>query len=133
MPYYSIQALSAISSKRLASSDMVEIGYKTDDPVLCRSTLEVLLEVFIRRYRDIKVAETSDVVAYFQKELKNAKDQLDQSEYKLKMFREQGRILNYYEQTKAIAVKKEDITDTYRQSLAGATASKQIIQDLEKN
>ncbi len=130
-PYYSIKALSKISSSRIASSDMVEIGYASDDSGICRQTLEILLEVFIKKYKFLKASETGDVVAYFQKELAKVQGQLNGAEANMKDFRERGRILNYYEQTKAIAVKKEDISDEYTRSEGQWKAAERVLAQLE--
>ncbi len=130
-PYYSSGALSSVSAKRLNSSDMVKLSFQSDDAAVCRLSLEILLEVFIRRYREIKVSETNDVVEYFQEELRKSKAFLDDSEARMKQFREDGRILNYYEQTKAIAVKKEAIADEYKKALGSVKASKAILEELE--
>lgn len=131
-PYYSIQALSDIKAMRKASSDMVDISYKTDDQGICKNTLEILLKVFIRKYKQLKVSETGSVVAYFEEQLDKAKQKLTKAEDKLKRFREKGRILNYYEQTKFIAAKKEDITDEYRRLIGDKNASQSVLKELER-
>jgi capsular polysaccharide biosynthesis protein len=130
-PYYSLQALGQISSVRKGASDMIEISYKSDDRGICEQTLKILVEVFARRYKTLKVSETGDVVAYFENQLKKAKAKLSGAEDNLKEFREKGRILNYYEQTKFIAGKKEDITDEFRRLTGEVNASQAVIGELE--
>lgn len=131
-PYYSYHAMSGVSAKRKGSSDMITISYQTDDEGISRNTLHFLLEKFTARYKFLKKSETGDVVAYFQRQLAKAKGKLNGVEDRLKNFREQGRILNYYEQTKFIASKKEDITDAYKQEVGNLEASKAVLKELER-
>ncbi len=131
-PYYSYRAMSRVSAKRLGSSDMINIKYGTDDASITRHTLVFLLEKFIARYKFLKKSETGDVVAYFEKQLKKAKGKLDGVENRLKNFREGGKILNYYEQTKSIADQKSDITNAYKQEIGNLEASKAVLKELEK-
>lgn len=115
---FSLKLLSEIKATRKGSSDMIEISYMLTDRALSDRTLKYTLEVFMRRYKGLKQSETGNVVSYFQEQLATAKADLNQAEDRMKYFRENGQILNYYEQTKALAGKKEDITDE-RSRLAG--------------
>ena len=131
-PYYSYRAMGKVSAKRKGSSDMITIGYHSDDEGVSRNTLKFLLEKFTARYKFLKKSETGDVVAYFQRQLAKAKAKLNGVEDRLKIFRENGRILNYYEQTKFIASKKEDITDAYKKEIGNLEASKAVLKELER-
>jgi len=131
-PYYSYRAMGKVSAKRKGSSDMITIGYHSDDEGVSRHTLKFLLEKFAARHKFLKKSETGDVVAYFQEQLAKAKAKLNGVEDRLKDFRERGRILNYYEQTKFIASKKEDITDAYKKEVGNLEASKAVLKELER-
>ncbi|OJJ16416.1 hypothetical protein BKI52_34585 [marine bacterium AO1-C] len=131
-PYYSYRAMGKVSAKRKGSSDMITIGYHSDDEGVSRHTLSFLLEKFAARHKFLKKSETGDVVAYFQRQLAKAKAKLNGVEDRLKDFRERGRILNYYEQTKFIASKKEDITDAHKKEVGNLEASKAVLKELER-
>lgn len=131
-PYYSYRAMSQVSAKRIGSSDMITIKYQTDDAGISRHTLIFVLEKFIARYKFLKKSETGDVVAYFEKQLNKAKAKLDNVENRLKVFREDGKILNYYEQTKSIADQKSKITSAYKKEVGDLEGSKAVMKELEK-
>lgn len=131
-PYYSYRAMSGVSARRLGSSDMITIKYGTDDAFISKQTLIFVVEKFIKRYKFLKKSETGDVVAYFEGQLNKAKSKLNGVEDRLKIFRENGKILNYYEQTKSIAGQKSDITDAYKKEVGNLEASKAVLKELEK-
>lgn len=131
-PYYSYRAMSKVSPQRQGSSDMMTIKYGCDDASITRHTLVFTLEKFIARYKFLKKSETGNVVAYFEAQLNKAKAKLNGVEGRLKIFRENGKILNYYEQTKSIAVQKNDITNTYKEEIGNLEASKAVLKELEK-
>ncbi|WP_045114210.1 GumC family protein [Microscilla marina] len=131
-PYYSYRAMSRVSARRLGSSDMITIKYGTDDAFISRNTLIFVVEKFIKRYKFLKKSETGDVVAYFEAQLNKAKAKLNGVENRLKIFRENGKILNYYEQTKSIAGQKSDITDAYKKEVGNLEASRAVLKELEK-
>ncbi|MDX2303880.1 MAG: hypothetical protein NW226_13825 [Microscillaceae bacterium] len=130
-PYYSLKALSGAAPSRVLGSDMVKISYSSDDPGICVNTLQFLLEVFIKKYRYLKSSETDNVVGFFEKKLQDAQSKLTDSELRMKAFREDGKILNYYEQTKALANKKEDLSDEQSRATGELEASRAIIRELE--
>ena len=110
---------------------MIKISYKSKDPGVCVNTLIFLLEVFIKKYRGLKTSETDNVVGFFEKKLQEALAKLDNSEKRMKVFREDAKILNYYEQTKALANKKEDMTDEQSRAIGDLEASRAIVNELE--
>ena len=130
-PYYSIKAISEISVTRISNSDLVEITFASDDPGVCQQTLEILNEVFERNYKEIKEGETNNVVAYFEKQLKKAKEKLNKVEQRLLKFNQRNNIINYYEQTKHISKYREDIDLLYQQEMMQAAAAKASISKIE--
>ncbi|WP_064197058.1 MULTISPECIES: hypothetical protein [Emticicia] len=129
---FSLKNLSEIKANRKGSSDMIEITYSLNDKGLCENTLKTTLDVFMRRYKGLKASETGSVVAYFQEQFDNAKKDLSEAEDRMKNFRENGQILNYYEQTKAIAGKKEDLTDEHHRLEGELKAADQALAKLEE-
>ena len=129
---YSIKSLSKIEAKRIKSSDMVQLVYQFSDPGICQGTLEELLEVFVDRYKGLKTAETGNVVAYFEKRLAEIKGKLTASEDKLTDFRSKNRVINYGEQTKAIAIKKQNALEEYSSRKMNLQATRVALKKIEE-
>ncbi len=131
-PHYSIKAISRINVQRIQSSDLVKLKYDSDDPGICQQTLEMMTEVCINNYKLIKENRSDAVVKYFEHQLGQAAERLKIGEDKLLQFNEQNNIINYYEQSKAVAVVKEDLDVEYnnmRIKLAGNLAAIQRIEE----
>jgi uncharacterized protein involved in exopolysaccharide biosynthesis len=125
-PYYSISAISDVKVTRMESSDMVKLEFESNDPGICQNVLKITTEVIIRKFRGIKQGETSDVSAFFELQTKLALERLNDAEEKLKNFRTDNRVINYYEQTKFISEKREDLIDELnkeKMTLASAEAA----------
>ena len=125
-PYYSIVAISDVNMTRMESSDMVKLEFESNDPGICQNVLKITTEVIIRKFRGIKQGETSDVSAFFELQTKLALERLNDAEEKLKNFRTDNRVINYYEQTKFISEKREDLIDELnkeKMTLASAEAA----------
>jgi uncharacterized protein involved in exopolysaccharide biosynthesis len=131
---YSISKISGnVTVSRKSSSDMLELGYKTNDPGVCVYTLKFLIEAFSIRYKNIKGSETMNVVNYFEEQLNSAFDRLQGSENKLRDFGVNNKIINYYEQAKFVAESKEDLsTDFYKEKMKFEAAQKAISRIEEK-
>ncbi len=131
-PHYSYKELSEIKVQRIANSDLVQIRYETDDPGICQQTLLILTNVCIRNYRDIKENRSNAVVKYFEQQLQQASVELREAENKLLQFNKDNKIINYYEQSKAVAIVKEDLDVDYnkqRMKLAGIQAAIQRLEE----
>jgi uncharacterized protein involved in exopolysaccharide biosynthesis len=125
-PHYSISAISAINVQRIQSSDLVQVKFETDDPGICKQTLVLLTEICIKNYKNIKENRSDAVVKYFQFQLNQAASRLKIAEDKLLEFNKDNNIINYYEQSKAVAVVKEDLDVEYNNKkikLAGVQAA----------
>lgn len=107
--HYSIKALSSVSVKRIQSSDLVELTYESDDPGITMQTLTILSEVLIKNFRGLRENQSDVIVKYFQEQANLAQLRLKAAEDRLLAFNEQNNIINYYEQSKFIAEKKEDL------------------------
>lgn len=124
-PHYSIKAISTVNVKRIGSSDLVKLSYETNDPGICQQTLAFITEVCIKNYKLIKENRSDAIVKYFEHQLKQAAGRLKIGEDKLLRFNEDNNIINYYEQSKAVAVVKEDLDVDFnnkRIKLAGLKA-----------
>jgi len=131
-PHYSIKAISTVSVKRIGSSDLVILKYETNDPGICQQTLAMMTEVCIKNYKQIKENRSDAVVKYFEHQLKQAAARLKIGEDKLLKFNEDNNIINYYEQSKAVAMVKENLDVDYnnkRIKLAGIKAAVKRIEE----
>lgn len=124
--HYSINSISKIQIYRINNSDLVKLTYTSNDPGICEQTLKIISKVFMVDYKSLRVDETDRVVRYFEREVDSADKKLAEAEDRLLHFNKSNNIINYYEQSKAIAIQKEAL-DKYFQDqqikLSGASAS----------
>jgi hypothetical protein len=84
----------------------------------------------MKDYKSLRINETDRVVEYFQRQVDSADQKLSEAEDRLLQFNKRNNIINYYEQSKAIADEKEKL-DTYYQNqqikMSGASATLQQI------
>ena len=104
---YSFEALKNVKSSRMSNSDLIKISYENTDPYICKRTLELLETSFMRKNKSLREGQTGTVVNYFENETKKAFAKLDSSEKNFLNFNKDNNIINYNEQTKAIAGEKE--------------------------
>jgi succinoglycan biosynthesis transport protein ExoP len=125
-PHYSIKAVSSVKALRLSNSDLIRLSYETDDPGICQQTLSFFNQRCISNYRLIRENRSDDVVRYFELQLSLANAKLRAAEDKLLGFNKSNNIINYYEQSKAVAVVKEDLAvdqNNIKAQLAGLDAA----------
>jgi succinoglycan biosynthesis transport protein ExoP len=125
-PHYSINEISNINVQRVSNSDLVKLKFTSDDPGICQQTLVFFTEVCIKNYRNIKENNSDAVVKYFEFQVNKATQKLNKGEEKLLSFNKDNSIINYYEQSKAVAGAKEDLDVAYnnmRIKLAGTEAA----------
>ena len=131
-PHYSLKAISSVKAIRIGSSDLIKLSYEADDPGICQQTLELFSQVCIKNYRFIKENKSDEVIKYFENQLQEANKQLKISEDKLLDFNERNNIINYYEQSKAVANVKEDIDVDYNNKKAQLAGHEAAINRIEK-
>jgi uncharacterized protein involved in exopolysaccharide biosynthesis len=130
--HYSIKAISTIKAERIGNSDMIKLSYVVDDPGICQQTLAILNEVCIKNYKNIKENRSDAVVKYFESQLDYANLKLKNAEDKLLVFNKSNNIINYYEQSKAVAVVKEDMEVDYNNKKAQLAGIEAGIKRLEE-
>ena len=108
-PYYSLEALKNIKSSRISNSDLIKISYETNDPYICKRTLELLEESFMRKNKILREGQTGSVVSYYENETKKAYSKLDSNERTFLNFNKSNDIINYNEQTKAVATERSEL------------------------
>lgn len=130
--FYSIKAISTININRVQSSDLVKISYTNPDPGICQNTLIFLTKVAIRNYKMLKQNQTDAVIAYFNTQVENAARRLQKVENDLLIFNSTNNIINYYEQTKAIAGEKEALDVLYQNKQIAFSSADAAIKIIEK-
>jgi uncharacterized protein involved in exopolysaccharide biosynthesis len=130
--HYSLKALSSVGVERIKDSDLLQLSYTVNDPGICQQTLSIYNRVCTMNYKNIKENSSDVVVKYFQIELDKAKEKLKGAEEKLLEFNKSSNIINYYEQSKAVAVVKEELEVSYKSTtaqLAGIEAGTKRLEE----
>jgi polysaccharide biosynthesis transport protein len=130
--HYSIKAISSIKAERIANSDLIKLSYEVNDPGICQQTLAIFNEVCIKNYKHIKENRSDAVVKYFESQLILANAKLKDAEDKLLGFNKSNNIINYYEQSKAVAVVKEDMEVDYNNKKAQLAGTEAATKKLEE-
>lgn len=135
-PHYSLKEISEINVQRIGNSDQVKLKYTSDDPGICQQTLILFTEVCIKNYKNLKENHSDAAVKYFEYQVNQATQKLKSGEDKLLLFNKENNIINFNEQTKAVALAKEALDVDYnnmRIKLAGTEAAiKRLEEKLEK-
>lgn len=129
--HYSVEALSKVTARRVQGSDLLEISFRSDDPGIAYQTLIILIDVFFNTHSSLKMAQTSTVVDYFERQLATAWDKLVAEENRLLEFNKANRIINYHEQTKYVASQKESFELTVQQTQMEQGAAVSMLEKLE--
>ncbi|AMR27672.1 hypothetical protein A0257_11575 [Hymenobacter psoromatis] len=127
---YSIASLSKIAASRIASSDLIRLEYETYNPELCQYTLSLFTQVFLAESKNLREGQTNTVIAYYDKEVKEAKARLDKAEAANLSINRDNNIINYDEQAKGVAMQKDALAtelNQVSQQYAGAFASLKAI------
>lgn len=129
--FYNIDEIrSALTISRKASSDMLEIIYKSTEPGICFQTLDLLSEIFISKYLSTRNFEAGGIIEYFIAELERAKERLNNAEENLKNYSQVNQIINYEEQTKFIAEAKEELERDIYKSTMEIRAAEAALQEI---
>ncbi len=131
-PHYSINAISSVKAIRISNSDIIKLTYTVNDPGICQQTLAIFNEVCIKNYRNVKENRSDAVVKYFEAQLARANEKLKDGEDKLLNFNKSYNIINYYEQSKAVANVKEDMEVKYNNKKADLAGIEAATKRLEK-
>ncbi len=130
--HYSLNAISKLTASRIANSDLVKLSYTCNDPGICQQTLAIYNEVCTRNYKNIKENSSDAVVKYFESQLQKASEKLRIAEDSLLYFNIDYNIINYYEQSKAVAVVKEDMEVDFKKKSAELAGTQAEINRLEE-
>lgn len=130
--YFGIEYLEKkLRTYRRGGSDLLQFTYSSSDRQICRQTLNELLDLFMLKHASLKKSQSTEVASYFEKATKQSAESLKASEAKLLAFRVQNNIINYNEQTRTIAIRKEDLDELKfkeNMSLEGTRASRDRVE-----
>jgi len=129
---FGIEHLQTLVVKREGSSDQIRIAYTTSDAAVCRNTIAQLIELFTTKHRDLQEGQTASVLDFFAQSTGESAAALTGKEDDLLSFMVGNKIINYYEQTRFIAGKKEDLDEFYYKELMKLAAADSSRRQLER-
>lgn len=128
---FGIDHIEKLIIKREGNSDQLKVAYTTTDPSICRNTIEVLVKIFSDKYRMTKENQTGDVLSFFEKTTNESAASLSGKEDNMLSFMVENKIINYYEQTRFIASKKEELDELYFKEMMHLAAADSARRNLE--
>jgi uncharacterized protein involved in exopolysaccharide biosynthesis len=131
-PYYGIDAIKSVTVRRVQSSDLITLKYTSYDPGICLQTLVIISEVFIRKFKTINENSSDAVVKYFINEVNKSAKRLQKAEERLLEFNKRNNIINYYEQSKAVANVKEELDLNYQKEQIRYESAASVLKKLEE-
>jgi uncharacterized protein involved in exopolysaccharide biosynthesis len=117
---------------QLKSSDIIDIGYSSNDAGIAFNTLEILNEVFARQYADLRYGETNNVIKFFEREVSRLFKILTNAEDDIIRYNVSKRIINYGEQTKIVSSQDGNQKVSDNTLLMNYTTSKALMDYLER-
>ncbi len=125
------QLRNTIRVDREGNSDLLKLSYVTSDPAVCQQTLIALTDLLTQKVREQRRSQSSSVLSYFEEATQQAAFRLRNAEDKLLEFHEENNVINYYEQTRFIANKKEDLDEMFFKERMELRSSKAKLARLE--
>lgn len=96
------------------------------------NTVKLINDELIKAYDEIRYKAANDVIKYYEDQLATLRLQLDNMENSLTTFNTDNGVINYGEQTKAIALAYTNYEDRYEATLREYESSNRLIQQLEQ-
>lgn len=131
-PFYSYSALKSLIVKRIGSSDVIDMSFRSSDPGIAMHTVILVNEELSNVYDQIRYKTANDVIKYYEDQLNILHEQLKGLEDALTVYNTEHGVINYTEQTKAIAMSYKDYEDRYEQVMREYVSSASLIEQLEK-
>ena len=131
-PFYSAEALEEIEAKRIGSSDILNISYTSADPGITQQTVEIVIDELQDAYEILRFKSTRDVIAYFEEQVRLAQIRLNGEEDKLLHYCIDHKVINYYEQSEALANVRYAVDDRYEDAMrtyAAAISTRKMLDD----
>ena len=131
--YFGIDNISArLKVMQLGQTDLIDIAYSTNDPGICYNTLDILNDVFMRQYQQLRYGETNNVIKYFMREVARLYKELTIMENDLIRYNMKHGIINYGEQTKQLTVLENNFRMTGNQLEMNRLTTQALIAYLKK-
>ncbi len=132
-PYFGINSItSRLKVLQLNYSDIIDIGYSSNDAGIAYNTLDILNKVFARQYQQLRFGETNNVIRFFEKEVARLYKILSNAEDDLIRYNISKKIINYGEQTKALTGLEAQQQNFRNDQLMNYTTSKALLDYLER-
>lgn len=132
-PYFGIDNITArLKVLQLNYSDIIDIGYSSNDAGIAYNTLDILNKVFARQYQQLRFGETNNVIRFFEKEVARLYKILSNAEDDLIRYNISKKIINYGEQTKALTALEAQQQNFRNDQLMNYTTSKALLDYLER-
>ncbi|RRD90000.1 hypothetical protein EII33_09110 [Bacteroides heparinolyticus] len=132
VPFYGQNALKSIDIKRLDNSDLLNISYTCEDPGIAQHTVKLVEDELLKAYEILRFSATNNVIAYFEEQVRLAKELLTREEDDLMNYNVAKQVINYNEQTKALAITKYQVDDREElttRTYESAVALRQMLED----
>lgn len=130
--FYSLSALDGIDIRRAGNSDILHISYTSADPGMTQQTVEFLIEELKKAYEILRFKATNDVIAYFEEQVRITKKKLDEEEDDLMHYNIEKQVINYGEETQALAGTRYEVDDRYEfaeRTYQSAVALRKMLDD----
>lgn len=132
-PYFGINSItSRLKVVQLNKSDIIDIGYSSNDAGIAYNTLDILNEVFARQYALLRYGETNNVIKFFEREVARLYRILTNAEDDLIRYNVEKRIINYGEQTKLLSGMDATQKTTDNDLMITKTTTRALMNYLER-
>lgn len=132
-PYFGINSItSRLKVVQLSRSDIIDIGYASNDAGIAYNTLDILNEVFARQYALLRYGETNNVIKFFEREVARLYRILTNAEDDLIRYNVEKRIINYGEQTKLLSGMDATQKTTDNDLMITKTTTRALMNYLER-
>ncbi len=132
-PWFGINSITArLKVMQMRGSDIIDIGYSSNDAGIAYNTLDILNEVFARQYAQLRYGETNNVIKFFEREVARLYRILTNAEDDLIRYNVEKRIINYAEQTKALTGLDQAQQSSDNNLLIDKTTTRALMDYLER-
>lgn len=132
-PYFGINSItSRLKVVQLSRSDIIDIGYASNDAGIAYNTLDILNEVFARQYASLRYGETTNVIKFFEREVARLYRILTNAEDDLIRYNVEKRIINYGEQTRLLSGMDATQKTTDNDLMITKTTTRALMNYLER-
>ena len=132
-PYFGLNSITGkLKVVQLNRSDIIDIGYSSNDAGIAYNTLDILNDVFARQYALLRYGETNNVIKFFEREVARLYRILTNAEDDLIRYNVEKRIINYGEQTKLISGMDATQKTTDNDLMINKTTTRALMNYLER-